>query len=171
MLFSVTHLTFTLVILLGLLSQLVKAQLGPVVLSPEQNATVPAGGKVDIVYRYQNIGTGNYSVDIQLWQDAAVTIPISDVELGHEIKPGNSSGVHVSFLLNDTYTWKVPRGLNSTFWLTVTEKAQTAFYKNGVNLRSRPVMLHTSAASLMSSPASYVVLLALSVITMQLISL
>lgn len=163
------HLILTLILTLS--CQFVKAQLGPVVLSPEQNATVPAGGKVDIVYRYQNIGTGNYSVNIQLWQDAAVTIPISDVAMNQTIKPGNSSGVQVSFLLNDTYTWKVPHGLNSTFWLTVTETAQTAFYKSGIDLRSRPVMLHTSAASLMSSPASYVVLLVLSLITMQLFSL
>jgi hypothetical protein len=171
MLFSTTHFIFTLTVLLSLLGQSVKAQLGPSVISPEQNATVPAGGKIDIVYRYLNVGTGNYSVDIQLWQDAAITIPISDIVMDHKVKPGNSSGVKLNFYLNDTYTWKVPRGLNSTFWLTVTERAQTAIVKNGDGLRSRPVMLHTSAASLMSSPASYIALLALSFITLQMFSL
>ncbi|RCH89497.1 hypothetical protein CU098_007936 [Rhizopus stolonifer] len=141
---------------------LVYAQLGPVVLSPAQNGTIPAGGKIDIVYQYQNIGTGNYSVDIQLWQDGAVSIPISDVAKNHEIKPGNSTGAKVNFYLNDTFTWNVPHGLNSTFWLTVTESAQTSFYKKGVSLRSRPVMLHTSAGSVVSSPVSIVVLLGIS---------
>ncbi|KAI8641282.1 hypothetical protein BD408DRAFT_418481 [Parasitella parasitica] len=158
--FNITVLFLTLVCTF----QLAQAQLGPSVLSPEQNTTVPAGGKLDIVYRYQNIGTGNYSVDIQLWQDAAVTIPISNITINHEIKPGNSSGVQVNFLLNDTYTWSVPHGLNKTFWLTVTEKAETSFYTKGISLRSRPVMLHPSAA-IMNSPASYAILFTLSIFT------
>ncbi|CEP10557.1 hypothetical protein [Parasitella parasitica] len=144
--------------------QLAKAQLGPSILSPEQNATVPVGGKVDIIYRYQNMGTGNYSVDIQLWQDAAVTIPISNITIDHKIKSGNSSGVQVDFLLNDTYTWSVPHGLNRTFWLTVTEKAETAFYTKGISMRSRPVMLHPSPAT-MNSPVSYAILFTLSIFT------
>lgn len=82
--------------------QFVQAQLGPIVLSPVQNQTVPSGGKIDIVYQYQNVGTGNYTVDIQLWQDAAVTIPISNITTNHNVKSGNSSGVQVSFVLNDT---------------------------------------------------------------------
>ncbi|KAL0144742.1 glycoside hydrolase superfamily [Mucor lusitanicus] len=147
----------------GLLN-VVRAQLGPAILSPEQNATVPVGGKVDIVYRYQNMGTGNYSVDIQLWQDAAVTIPISNITIDHEIKGGNSSGVKVNFLMNDTFTWSVPHGLNRTFWLTVTEKAETAFYTKGISLRSRPVMLHPSSA-IMNSPASYAILSTLAICT------
>ncbi|KAI8373797.1 hypothetical protein BD560DRAFT_393562 [Blakeslea trispora] len=144
----VEHQIFSLIILLGLFMSAAYAQLGPVVLSPEQNATVPAGGKMDIVYQYQNIGNGSYSVDIQLWQDAAATIPISDVVKDQEIKPGNSSGVKASFYLNNTYSWNVPHGLNKTFWLTVTEAAETKLYAKGVSLRSRPVMLHTSAARL-----------------------
>ncbi|GAA5794909.1 hypothetical protein EDC94DRAFT_591912 [Helicostylum pulchrum] len=158
---------FISVILLSLL-QLVQAQLGPKVVTPMQNATVDPGSKVDIVYEYQNLGTGDYSVDIQLWQDAAVSIPISDVVINEPITAGNSSGIKVAFTLNSTYTWKVPRGLNSTFWLTVTGNARTALYKNGVNLRSRPVMLHTSAANLMSKPASVVILLLASAITLAL---
>ncbi|KAG2231084.1 hypothetical protein BDF21DRAFT_409107 [Thamnidium elegans] len=158
---------FISVILLTLL-QLAKAQLGPKVLSPIQNATVDPGSKVDIVYEYQNLGTGDYSIDIQLWQDAAVTIPVSDVVINEPITAGNSSGIKVAFTLNSTYTWKVPRGLNSTFWLTVTGNTRTALYKDGVNLRSRPVMLHTSAANLMSKPASVVILLLASVITLAL---
>ncbi|KAG2210679.1 hypothetical protein INT46_008062 [Mucor plumbeus] len=158
------RLNIVLLITLITICQIVKAQLGPAILSPEQNATVSTGGKVDIVYRYQNMGTGNYSVDIQLWQDAAVSIPISNITIDHEIKPGNSTGVQVNFLMNDTFTWSVPHGLNSTFWLTVTEKAETAFYTKGLSLRSRPVMLHPSAA-IMNSPASYVILFILSIFT------
>ncbi|KAL9545222.1 hypothetical protein MBANPS3_007250 [Mucor bainieri] len=139
------RLNIILLITLISICQVVRAQLGPAILSPEQNATVPVGGKVDIVYRYQNMGTGNYSVDIQLWQDAAVTIPISNITIDHEIKGGNSSGV-------------------KTFWLTVTEKAETAFYTNGISLRSRPVMLHPSSA-IMNSPASYAILSILAICT------
>lgn len=137
--------------------QFAAAQLGPPVLSPEQNATVPVGGNVDIVYQYQNMGTGNYTVDIQLWQDGAVTELISNITTNHPIKPGNSSGVKIMFTMNDTYTWKVPRGLNSTFWLTVTATSQTKFNPNGMRIRSRPVMLHPSAASL-SKPSSIALL-------------
>lgn len=160
---------FICVVLLTL-CQFVKAQLGPEITSPEQNATVEAGKSIDIVYQYQNIGTGNYSIDIQLWQDAAVTIPISDVVMGQAITAGNSSGVKVSFTLNSTYSWKVSHGLNSTFWLTVTESAKTPFYTKGVNLRSRPVMLHTSAANLMSKPISIAILFVLSFITLIMFS-
>ncbi|KAI8987758.1 hypothetical protein BDF20DRAFT_852086, partial [Mycotypha africana] len=151
---------FVLLILFFSNISLIAAQLGPQIISPEQNGTVPAGGKVDIVYRYQNMGKGNYTVDIQLWQDAAVTIPISNIAIDHGIKSGNSTGVHLAFLLNDTYTWSVPHGLNKTFWLTVTETAETAFYKEGLRLRSRPVLLHTSDASL-TNGSMITVLLAL----------
>ncbi|KAI7907795.1 glycoside hydrolase superfamily [Cokeromyces recurvatus] len=129
---------------------LIYAQLGPTIIKPEQNATVPAGGQFDIVYEYQNMGTGNYSIDIQVWQDAAVSLPIFDIVKDHKIKSGNSSGIQISFRMNDSYTWKVQRGLNQTFWLTVTETAQTAFYSKGISLRSRPVLLHTSHATKIS---------------------
>jgi hypothetical protein len=150
--------------------QIVKAQLGPIIISPTQNQTVSAGGKLDIVYQYQNVGTGNYSVDIQLWQDAAVTVPISNITTNHQIQSGNSSGVQISFTLNDTYTWNVQHGLNETFWLTVIETAQTPYYTKGLSLRSRPVMLHTSAANLMSKPASIAILFALSLVTLVMFS-
>ncbi|KAI9483022.1 MAG: hypothetical protein EXX96DRAFT_556557 [Benjaminiella poitrasii] len=140
--------------ILILCQTVIHAQLGPVIISPEQNATIPAGGKVEISYQYQNMGTGNYSVDIQLWQDAAVTTPISDIVRDHAIKSGTSSGVKISFVMNDTYSWNVQHGLNKTFWLTVTETAQTAFYPKGIALRSRPVLLHTSdATTVLSRPA------------------
>lgn len=158
----------TLMICLALIAlfQFAKAQLGPEIISPAQNETVEPGKKIDIVYQYQNMGVGNYTIDVQLWQDAAVSIPINDVVIDQPIASGNSSGVKVSFLLNSTYSWKVPHGLNDTFWLTVTEGAQTAFYKKGVNLRSRPVMLHTSAANLMTKPAGiFAVLFGVSIIT------
>ena len=151
--------------------QFVKAQLGPVISSPVQNATVDPGSKVDIVYEYQNLGPGNYSIDIQLWQDAAVTIPISDVVKGESVKEGNSTGVKVSFTLSSSYTWKVPRGLNDTFWLTVTGHAQTPAYKKGVSLRSRPLMLHTSAANLISKPANLILLFFGAAMTFALFSL
>ncbi|OBZ87406.1 hypothetical protein A0J61_04540 [Choanephora cucurbitarum] len=160
---SIKCQTSILIAILSLLLSAVHAQLGPVVLSPEQNATVPAGGKMDIVYQYQNVGNGSYSVDIQLWQDAAATIPISDVVKDQEIKAGNSSGVKVNFYLNTTYSWNVPHGLNKTFWLTVTETAETKLYAKGISLRSRPVMLHTSAAKLHFTPTSMAYLLASSV--------
>ncbi|KAI7894904.1 uncharacterized protein EV154DRAFT_497348 [Mucor mucedo] len=162
----------TLVICLALIAlcQFVKAQLGPEIISPVQNATVEPGQKIDIVYQYQNMGAGNYTIDVQLWQDAAVSIPINDVVIDQPIASGNSSGVKVSFLLNSTYSWKVPHGLNETFWLTVTEGAQTPFYSKGVNLRSRPVMLHTSAAAtLMTKPASIAVVFIVSLITLVLL--
>ncbi|CAO3610480.1 unnamed protein product [Mucor hiemalis] len=156
---NILYLSTTLLVIF----QLVTAQLGPPILSPVQNATVPVGGNVDIVYQYQNMGTGNYSIDIQLWQDGAITELISNVTTNHEIKPGNSSGVKVMFTMNDTYTWKVPHGLNSTFWLTVTANSQTKFYPKGLAVRSRPVMLHPSAASL-SRPSSIALLLVMSFI-------
>lgn len=153
----------TLVICLALLAlcRCIKAQLGPEIISPAQNATVEPGKNIDIVYQYQNIGSGNYSIDVQLWQDAAVSIPIKDVVVDQPITSGNSSGVKISFTLNSTFTWKVPHGLNDTFWLTITEDAETAFYKQGVNLRSRPLMLHTSAANSMTKPAIVAVLIIL----------
>ncbi len=152
-----------------ILCQFVKAQLGPVIISPVQNATVPVNDKVDIVYQYQNVGTGNYTIDIQLWRDAAVTDLISNVTTNHPIKPGNSTGFKLDFRLNDTYTWSVPRGLNSTFWLTVTGNAQTAMHTKGLRLRSRPLMLHPSAASL-SKPTSIALLFAMSVVTLVIFS-
>ncbi|KAI9365848.1 hypothetical protein BD770DRAFT_377375 [Pilaira anomala] len=152
--------------------QFVKAQLGPVISSPVQNATVDPGSKVEIIYEYQNLGPGNYSIDIQLWQDAAVTIPISDVVKDESVKEGNSTGVKVSFTLSSSYTWKVPHGLNDTFWLTVTGHAQTPAYKKGVSLRSRPLMLHTSAANLVSNkPANMILLFFGAAITFALFSL
>jgi hypothetical protein len=124
----------------------VNAQLGPEILSPAQNDTVPAGQNVDIVYRYQNMGTGNYTIDVALWGDAGVTTLIQNITTDHPVEGGNSTGVHLDFLMNDTYTMKVPHGLNSTFWLTVTENAVTTGFPKGLRLRSRPVMLHTSGS-------------------------
>jgi hypothetical protein len=150
---------------LALWSQQVKAQLGPEILSPSQNGTVDAGKDVDIVYQYQNMGTGNYTIDVSLWQDAGVTSLIQNITTGESIPSGNSTGVQLSFMLNSTYTMKVPHGLNETFWLTVTETAVTEGFPKGISLRSRPVMLHTSGAS-MFLPATQTILLAISIITL-----
>ncbi|KAG1295249.1 hypothetical protein G6F66_004505 [Rhizopus arrhizus] len=122
------------------------AQLGGQILSPKQNDTVQVGQNTEISFQYENVGTGDYTVDIQLWQDAAASVLIDNITIGHEIKSGNSSGSHVDFVYNDTYTWKVPHGLNETFYLTVIEHAKTPIYAQGITMRSRPVMLHTSSA-------------------------
>ncbi|KAI8990196.1 hypothetical protein BDB01DRAFT_780389 [Pilobolus umbonatus] len=139
-----------------------KAQIGPKIFVPEQNQTVEAGEKSEISYQYSNLGDGDYKIDIQLWKDSAVTVPIQDIVIDYPIQPGNSTGVQVPFTYNATYTWKVPKGLDEIFWMTLTCKTVTPLYPKGVVMRSRPVLLHTSAASLMSNPASFIGLLLLS---------
>ncbi|KAI9250774.1 hypothetical protein BY458DRAFT_524276 [Sporodiniella umbellata] len=123
-----------------------QAQLGGMILSPKMNDTVQVDHNTDIVFQYENMGVGTYTVDIQVWQDAAASILWDNITIGRTVKSGNSSGVNVPFVYNDTYTWKVPHGLNDTFWLTVNEHSVTPFHTNGVSLRSRPLMLHTSNA-------------------------
>ncbi|PHZ14123.1 uncharacterized protein RHIMIDRAFT_278272 [Rhizopus microsporus ATCC 52813] len=133
--------------LLLLFISLVHAQLGGKVLSPAQNDTVQVGKNTEIVFQYNNEGPGDYTVDIQIWQDAAAEQLINNITINHPIKSGNSSGVHVDFVYNDTFSWKVPHGLNETFYLTVIEHVVKKPSNQTVSLRSRPVMLHTSSAN------------------------
>ncbi|KAI8073336.1 hypothetical protein BC940DRAFT_291096 [Gongronella butleri] len=121
------------------------AQLGPVITYPASNATVDPGSKVTLQFSYQNMGDGAYSADIALWEDASATLWLEDVVKGYDLSPGNSSGSFIPFNYNGTYDWWVPHGMNFTFYLTVTERANTTGAGN-LTLRSMPLMLHPSSA-------------------------
>ncbi|CAO3646544.1 unnamed protein product [Cunninghamella blakesleeana] len=133
------------------------AQLGPEIITPAVNDTVYPGRTTTIQFQYQNIGTGDYYVDIDLWQDPSAETLINNIVSNYKLPPGNSTGVNLAFKKNATYDWKPQRGLNFTFYLTVTEKANTTISQN-VKLRSFPIMLHTAGA-LQVLPNLFVILL------------
>ncbi|KAI8141853.1 hypothetical protein BJV82DRAFT_165016 [Fennellomyces sp. T-0311] len=152
------------------------SQLGPAVIKPEYNSTVNPGEKITIEYEYQNMGTGDYVVKIDLWEDSGRRTLLQNVEPGKEIEGGNSTGVQISFNYSATYDWKVPKGLTHKvhdidgneveesipmFYLTVTTIANTEYWQN-LSLSSRPVRLHYNAGAL-TLPASKLLLLALAV--------
>ncbi|KAL0075903.1 hypothetical protein J3Q64DRAFT_1773249 [Phycomyces blakesleeanus] len=122
----------------------VSAQLGPTIIFPEHNATINATQTLKIRYEYQNMGTGNYSVDIALWLDSSATQLIQNITTNEKIVSGNSTGVRLNFTLDGTYDWVVPRGLNETIYLTVTEHADTKLLLP-FTIQSSPVLLHFSA--------------------------
>lgn len=125
---------------------LVTAQVGPQITSPEYNGTITPGETLSIQYNYQNMGNGNYTVDIAVWLDASATQLAANITTDHEIKSGNSTGVALNYTLSDSYDWNVPHGLNETVYLTVTEKANTD-YNMSLQLRSRPIMLHVNGGA------------------------
>ncbi|KAI9299537.1 hypothetical protein BJ944DRAFT_274152 [Cunninghamella echinulata] len=122
-----------------------QAQLGPTIISPLSNDTVYPGQTTTIQFQYQNIGTGDYIIDIDLWQDPSGKELINNVVSNYKVPPGNSSGAYVAFKKNATFDWHVQHGLNFTFYLTVTERSQTRISQN-LTLRSFPLMLHTAGA-------------------------
>ncbi|CAO3646953.1 unnamed protein product [Mucor hiemalis] len=138
------------------------AQLGTTILSPTQNSTVSPGQKVDILYQYQNMGNGTYVVDVNLWQDNAADTLAKNIATNVSVASGTSAGTKLAFYYNATYTWTVPHGLNSTFYLTVTTKPQLAYNSAQLVMRSRPVVLHTSAG-ILNMPFHKLGLLAVSV--------
>ncbi|KAJ8663338.1 hypothetical protein O0I10_000577 [Lichtheimia ornata] len=145
-----------------LLIGFVSAQVGPDIKTPEYNATVTPGDHITIEYEYSNVGTGNYTVDLALWQDASATQLIQNVTTDHAVDGGNSTGVQLNFTYTASYDWTVPGGLtvkrtfdNGTeveespqlIYLTVTAVSETSFFDD-LRLRSRPVLLHYNAATL-----------------------
>lgn len=137
------------------------AQLGTEITYPITNATVSPGQKVEILYNYQNMGNGSYTVDLDLWQDNAVSILARNIATNVSVESGTSVGTNIAFFLNSTYTWTVPKGLNETVYLTVTTKPQLESKLN-LSMRSRPIVLHISAA-FMNMPIQKLSLLALSI--------
>ncbi|CDS10161.1 hypothetical protein LRAMOSA02838 [Lichtheimia ramosa] len=176
-------LSYLLLIALTILSfQPAFAQVGPHITVPEYNATVTPGDHITIEYTYQNMGTGNYSIDVALWQDASATQLLQNVTTDHKIPGGNSTGFQLNFTYTGTYDWNVPGGLSvkRTFdngteieeapqliYLTVTCDADTYFYDD-LRLRSRPIMLHYNAAGI---HLPNVLLLALSTVSAALVFL
>ncbi|KAI9278508.1 hypothetical protein BDA99DRAFT_492322 [Phascolomyces articulosus] len=138
------------------------AQVGPKVTSPEFNATVTPGDKITIAYEYQNVGTGNYTLEINLWKDMGRRNLLRNIVKDDPIEGGNSTGTQINFTLSATYDWKVPGDLTEKvqndegeevdeavdmFYLDVSTTAQTHFFEN-LELKSRPVRLHYNAGAL-----------------------
>jgi hypothetical protein len=112
-------------LLLALLLPLIAlAQLGPTITSPSTNTTVHPGESIDITFEYENLGTGNYSVDIVAINDLSNPVPIVNITTALQVPDGNSTGWNLNFTLDYTYSgWKVPHGvLNETFWIVVVEQ-------------------------------------------------
>lgn len=134
-----------------LLPLLAVAQLGPPILSPQQNQTVHPGDSIDITFEYENLGTGNYSVDIIAINDLTTNIPVVNITLNHEVPDGNSTGFNLQNTLNYTYSgWKVPHDvLNQTFWLRVIEHYSLEAMGNAPasSVGGMQLLLHNSPAS------------------------
>ncbi|KAI9005824.1 hypothetical protein CLU79DRAFT_780909 [Phycomyces nitens] len=144
-------IAYLLIALLALVCR-VAAQVGPTITFPPENGTITAGETLEIKYTYPNMGTGNYSVDIAIWEDPSATQNILNITTNEAIPSGNSTGFTLAFNLTSSYKWKVPHGLNETIYLTVTEYAKTSFFFP--EQRSAPMMLHVSAAfAFLPSPA------------------
>ncbi|KAI9020031.1 hypothetical protein CLU79DRAFT_756817 [Phycomyces nitens] len=157
------------IFLISLLISNVSAQLGPTIVYPEHNATINATQTLKIRYEYQNMGTGNYSVDIALWLDPKATQLIQNITTNEKIVPGNSTGIRLNFTLDGSYDWVVPRGLNETVYLTVTETADTRILLP-FRIQSSPVLLHFSAGLSALSAYSFTLTVAcLSVIALFLL--
>lgn len=150
---------YYLLLFFSTLLQRVGAQVGPDISNPPYNGTVTPGDHVEIDFQYQNVGTGNYTVDIAIWNDASATQLIQNITTNREVPSGNSTGVQLDFTYNSSYTWNVPGGLTYTnpnnssdvtpveiFYLTVTAVADTTYLQD-IRLCSRPIMLHYNAAA------------------------
>ncbi|KAI9319006.1 hypothetical protein BX666DRAFT_1922202 [Dichotomocladium elegans] len=163
-----------------LLSLHINAQMGPEITNPPYNGTVSPNEKVTIEYFYENMGTGNYTIDIAIWEDAAASKLIQNVTTDYKIEGGNSTGFQLAFNYTATYDWKVPKGLQITetfdngtsikespqlIYLTVTLDTDTRFVDT--RLRSRPIMLHYNAGT-MAFP-SFILMAALIVVGLGLV--
>ncbi|KAI9244237.1 hypothetical protein BY458DRAFT_529829 [Sporodiniella umbellata] len=119
------------------------AQLGAQIFKPHANDSISPGEKIDTEYQYDNVGPGEYTLSVNLWRDNAATDLAYAIAKDISIPSGNSTGTHLDFHLNSTYTWTVPRDLNDTVYLTVHTRVAS---KTNYTLRSAPVMLHVSSA-------------------------
>ncbi|KAI8340213.1 hypothetical protein BC941DRAFT_419747 [Chlamydoabsidia padenii] len=151
---------FRLTILVCLLLALVKAQVGPVITEPANNATVSPGKTLSIAYSYPNLGPGTYTVDVNLWQDAAVTQLIQNLLTGVSVPEGSSNGTSNAFNTSTTINVDMPSNLTDTFYLTLHQHVKTQ-NGNAPAVRSFPLMLHSAAMS--HIPQSMSVLLAVAV--------
>lgn len=122
------------------------AQLGTQINTPAWNSTIKPGDKIDIQFGYQNMGSGTYTVDIDVWTDNTLKTLAKNVVEDYSVPPGNSTGTQLKFYLNSTYTWKVPHGFNETVYLTVTTKPNLTYNAANYSMRSRAVLLHVNSA-------------------------
>lgn len=138
------------------------AQLGPPILSPASNSTVYPGESVDITFEYENLGTGNYTVDIIAINDLSNPVPVVNITTNHQVTNGNSTGFTLSDTLNYTYSgWKVPRGtLNQTFWIVVVEHYALVAVGNSPasQVKGPALLLHNSLAINLNPSFSFIAL-------------
>ncbi|KAI9316027.1 hypothetical protein BX666DRAFT_1878619 [Dichotomocladium elegans] len=166
------------ILLVSLLAVLVSAQLATNITNPPYNGTVKAGEKVTIKFEYGNVGTGNYTVDISLWNDALSTQLIRNITSDMAVEGGNSTGVQLNYTLPASYDWTVDGDLKYTttfsngssvestpeiIYLTVTTEARTA-QMGTIHSRSRAIMLHYSAAAAITPSVAFVLLAIFSVL-------
>ncbi|CEG73971.1 hypothetical protein RMATCC62417_09252 [Rhizopus microsporus] len=120
------------------------AQLGAKIFYPENNATITPGEKINTQFRYNNMGPGQYTLDINLWKDSAARELAYNVAKGISLPEGNISGTHNDFSMNGTYSWTVPHGLDELIYLTV--HANVTHQGSVLTMRSNFVMLHVNSA-------------------------
>jgi hypothetical protein len=120
------------------------AQLGTEINSPLSNSTIKPGDKIEIDFGYQNMGTGTYSIDVNVWTDNTLKTLSTSVANDYSIPAGNSTGTQLAFFLNSTYSWTVPHGLNETVYLTVTTNVNLTTNANNYTMRSRAIVLHVN---------------------------
>lgn len=137
------------------------AQLGTQINSPAYNSTIKPGDKIDIQFGYQNMGSGIYTVDIDVWTDNTLRTLAKNVVENYSVPPGNSTGTQLAFYKNASYTWSVPHGFNETIWLTVTTKPNLTYNAANYSMRSRAIKLNVNAGAI-NMPTHYWALLALS---------
>ncbi|KAH8547524.1 hypothetical protein BGW37DRAFT_510348 [Umbelopsis sp. PMI_123] len=136
-------------LLIALLLPLIAlAQEGPLIISPASNTTFGPGSSVDITFEYQNLGTGNYSVDIYAINSLTNPVPVVNITLGQTVPNGNSTGFQLEYYMNYTYSgWKIPHDtLNSTFWIVVNEYYALAVEGNvpASSVKGPALLLHNS---------------------------
>jgi hypothetical protein len=150
-------LFFRFTVLASLMLALTSAQVGPVITDPPNNATVSPGKTLNVAYAYPNLGPGTYTVDVNIWQDAAVSQLIQNLRTGVSVPAGISNGTNNAFNTSTTIEVNMPSNLTDTFYLTLHQHVET---QNGQapTVRSAPLMLHSAAMS--NLPKSLSVLLA-----------
>ncbi|CAO3584638.1 unnamed protein product [Absidia cylindrospora] len=153
---ALLHLT----LIFSLILVLVKAQVGPVISSPENNATVAAGKPLKIEYSYPNLGPGTYTVDVNLWKDASASEPMQNLVTGFSVPDGASNGTNLQFNTNATISVDMPSNLTDTFYLTLHQHVQIQS-GNEPTVRSAPLMLHSAAMAHLPQSLSVLLVIAL----------
>ncbi|KAI8084747.1 uncharacterized protein BX664DRAFT_337684 [Halteromyces radiatus] len=138
-------------ILVSLMLTIVKAQVGPSIISPANNASVSLGKSLEVQYSYPNLGPGTYTVDASLWQDASATQLIQNLLTGTSVPEGVSNGTNNAFNSTTTISLQIPSNLNDTFYLTLLQHVKTQS-GNTYDVRSAPMMLHSGAISHLPQP-------------------